>query len=234
MKTFIFRFGSIIKKLFLIAVILVICSIVIAMSQGSHPKFFGYQVLRVLTSSMQPAISENTCIIIKEVPEESLKEGDIITFVSENSEIYGYYNTHRIHEIREENGEKQYITKGDANDADDAEPVSFSQITGVYVGELPGGQVIGKIFVTLSDSKVYFLVVMLPLGLCLLSYLWQIIGFVTNRGDDDEEEVVADAEVGLDRKLGESDGNMEDEVSEDELEKTVEEIFNKQSHNINR
>lgn len=188
MKLFAKKIIQIIKKIVLALLILVICSIIIAMTQGYHPKFFGYQVLRVLTSSMQPTISENTCIITKEVPQNELKVGDIITFISEDAQIYGYYNTHRIYDIVEENGEVRYITKGDANPVPDDETVSYSQITGIFVGELPGGQLIGQLFVALSDNKVYFLVVMLPLGLCLISYVWQIIGFITHRDEDDEEE----------------------------------------------
>lgn len=106
------RIIEILKKIVLAVFIVVICLVIVSMAEGKHPKFFGYQVLRVLTSSMQPTISENTCIIIKEVEEEELQVGDIITFVSEDSEIYGYYNTHRIYDIVEENGVRNMSPRG--------------------------------------------------------------------------------------------------------------------------
>lgn len=194
MKRILKQIVNIIKNVFFIALVIVICFIIFGMTQGKHPKFFGYQFFRVLTSSMQPAISESTCIITKEVPQEELKVGDIITFISEDPDIYGYYNTHRIHEIVEENGETKYITKGDANPIPDEQAVSYSQITGVLVGEMPGGRLIGKFFELLSDNKVYFLVIMLPLAIILLSYVWQIIGYFTHRYDEDEDEEEEDIE----------------------------------------
>lgn len=194
MKKFLKQAWKIIKKVIFIALILLICSIIFGMAQGKHPKFFGYQFFRVLTSSMQPAISESTCIITKEVPQDELKVGDIITFISEDPDIYGYYNTHRIHEIVEEDGEIKYVTKGDANPMPDENVVAYSQVAGVLVREMPGGRLIGQLFIWLSDSKVYFLVVMLPLVLILLSYFWQIIGYITHRYDEDDEDDEDDEE----------------------------------------
>ncbi len=188
MKKLLKQIINILKKIFFIGLILIICFIILCMTQGKHPKFFGYQIFRVLTSSMQPAIDESTCIITKEVPQEELEVGDIITFISEDPDIYGFYNTHRIYEIIEEDGKIQYVTKGDANPIPDENLVSYSNIAGEMVCEMPGGRIIGQIFIALSDSKVYFLVVMLPLVLVLLSYFWQIIGFITHRYDEEDEE----------------------------------------------
>ena len=182
------KFLSILRDIAFVIFVLAICGMIFIMSTGKHFSIAGYQVLRVLTSSMEPAIAENTCIIIKEYPVEQLKVGDIITFTSDDPQIQGYYNTHRIHEIVEENGETLYITKGDAGSAIDAYPVHQDQVAGIFVRELPGGRTIGKFFVALSDNRIYFLVVMLPLTLCLLSYFWQIVGMVTGRYDDEDED----------------------------------------------
>lgn len=182
------KFLSILRDVGFVIFVIAICGMIFIMSTGKHFTIAGYQVLRVLTSSMEPAIAENTCIIIKEYPVEQLKVGDIITFTSDDPQIQGYYNTHRIHEIVEENGETLYITKGDATDAIDAYPVHQDQVAGILVRELPGGRMIGKAFVALSDNRIYFLVVMLPLTLSLLSYFWQIVGMVTGRYDDEDED----------------------------------------------
>lgn len=208
MKQLLKKIFNVIQKIASVALVLIICFIIFGMIQGNHPKFFGYQIFRVLTSSMQPAISENTCIITKEVPKENLKVGDIITFVSEDPDIYGFYNTHRIYEIVEENGETRYVTKGDANPVPDENLVAYSQVTGIFVGELPGGELIGKFFLLLSDNKIYFLVVMLPLTLCLLSYIWQLIGHFTNRYEEEDEETSGEDE--------ETSGEDEENSGEDE------------------
>lgn len=182
------RFFSILRDVAFIIFVLFICGMIFIMSTGKHFSIAGYQVLRVLTSSMEPAIAENTCIIIKEYPVDQLKVGDIITFTSDDPQIQGYYNTHRIHDIVEENGETLFVTKGDATSAVDAYPVHKDQVAGIFVKELPGGRTLGKCFLALSDNRVYFLVIMLPLTLCLISYFWQIVSVVTGRYDEKEDD----------------------------------------------
>lgn len=179
---------SVVKDIAFILVILFICLLIFSLSQGRHISFAGYRVLRVLTSSMEPTIPGNTCIIVKETEIGELEIGDIIIFVSEDPDIEGFYNTHRIHEIQEENGEKIFITKGDNNPGTDIYPVHEDQVEGIYVGELPGGQLIGRAFAALSDNRVYFLVIMLPLTICLLSYIWQMIRIFTGRDKEEADE----------------------------------------------
>ncbi len=196
----------VIRDIAFVLFILAVCGMIFLMSSGRHVSVAGYQVLRVLTSSMEPAIAENTCIIIKEYPAEQLKIGDIITFTSDDPQIQGYYNTHRIYDIVEDNGETLYITKGDASPGVDAYPVHPQQVAGIFVKELPGGRILGKCFLALSDNRVYFLVIMLPLTLCLLSYFWQIVGLVTGRYDDTEEE---------------EDAADEDEIAQQDCEERI-------------
>lgn len=218
------KFLSILRDVGFVIFVIAICGMIFIMSTGKHFTIAGYQVLRVLTSSMELAIAENTCIIIKEYPVEQLKVGDIITFTSDDPQIQGYYNTHRIHEIVEENGETLYITKGDATDAIDAYPVQQDQVAGILVRELPGGRMIGKAFVALSDNKIYFLVVILPLTLCLLSYFWQIVGMVTGRYDegdeDDEDEDSEEAHT----ETASSGNKSAAEMEEERIRRMVEEL----------
>ena len=204
-----------------VLLVLFICFIIYTMSQGKTVSVFGYQVLRVLTSSMEPAIVGNTCIITKKVSTEELKVGDIITFISEDPAIYGYYNTHRIHEIIEEDGERKFVTKGDNSFEIDLYPVSESKVVGIYVRELPGGRLIGKAFVALSDNKVYFAVIIIPLVLCLISYVWEIMGMFTGRYEEiEEEEADEEDDQGQDckeddqKKNGQADNKIDSESKE--------------------
>ncbi len=185
---------SFIKKAAFVAVVLFLCFLIYTMSQGKRVSVAGYQVLRVLTDSMEPTIAKNTCIIIKEVPIEEVQVGDIITFVSKEEKIQGFYNTHRVQEVVHENGQTYFITKGDKSEYVDEGRVSGEQFVGVYVRELPGGQLIGKAFLALADSRIYFIFIIFPLLLCLVSYAWQIFGIITGRervdeDEDDEEEI---------------------------------------------
>ena len=84
---------------------------------------FGYSCLKVITGSMDPEIKAGENIIIKKCKE--YKIGDIITYVTKDLEI----ETHRI--VSKE--EKLYYTKGDANNSQDYNPISISQIYGKVI-----------------------------------------------------------------------------------------------------
>ena len=172
-----------IKDFLFVLLVVVMCVVIVAISRGYHPKIAGYQLLRVLTYSMSPAIEENSLIIIKEVPQEEIQVGDIITFVSEDPDLMGFYNTHRVNSIQvdEETGEKSYITKGDKNTYIDGYPVSYDQVAGKYCYSVPFGQIIGQAIAALTDQRVYFVFIMLPLMICFLSYMWQIIMLLTTK-----------------------------------------------------
>ena len=68
-------------------IIVGLCVLIFAMSKGFHPSIAGYEVLRVITPSMEPELPLDTLILIKDVDKDDLKEGDIITIVQAQSEI---------------------------------------------------------------------------------------------------------------------------------------------------
>ena len=170
---------------------------------------------------MEPEIAHNECIIVEEVPVEEIQVGDIITFVSREAEIYGYFNTHRVYDmyVDPETGEKKFITKGDAYSTPDDLPVSYEDILGKYSDKLPGGLALGNIIHKLSDSKIYFIVIILPLLFCLLSYLYQLIRILIFGAEDEEEE---DEEDDI---LREDEASADEEMEETREEEDEEEDF---------
>lgn len=179
-----------ISEISILVIMIFLCVLVLFAGSGKMPYIFGYRVLQVLSGSMQPTISDETCIVIKKVNEDEIKTGDIITFVSESPDIYGYLNTHRVHDIiaDSESGEKLFITKGDAYEKPDDYPVSYNQIKGRYVGELPFGRVIFKGIRFLSDRDHYFLIVILPLSLCCVSYVKQLFEALTGKQKEEKDD----------------------------------------------
>lgn len=174
------KFLRYLKDILFVFIVLGMCVVIVAVSKGYHPKIAGYQLLRVLTYSMSPAIEENSLIIIREVPQEEIKVGDIITFVSDDPDLMGFYNTHRVNsiEVDENTGEMRYITKGDMNTYIDAYPVTYDKIAGKYCFSIPFGQIVGQAIAALADQRVYFVFIMLPLMVCFLSYVWQIFKLI--------------------------------------------------------
>lgn len=215
------RVGRIIANTIFICFIGMLCYMIFLIQKQGTFSLFGHRVLRVISSSMEPTIEENTCILIKDVEQSKLQIGDIITFRSEEPEIYGYYNTHRIYDMFKDSvtGEVLYITKGDFVEEPDTVPVHYDQILGRYDREFPYGKVIGKLLIKLSNSKVYFVVIILPLIICLLSYIKQIVYALVGRDNEETEMQKEDALVGHD--------NEETEIQEEEEEKNKVTIENK-------
>ena len=182
------KWKVILKETIFTVVVVALCVLIIAVGRGYHPSIFGYQVLRVVTASMVPALEENTLILIKKVPQEQIEVGDIITFISDDPALLGFYNTHRVYRIEEYPeavGGVRYITKGDNNDYPDAYPVYYDDIAGNLARILPLGNKIGGWIAKMADSKVYFFVVMLPLFICLIAYIWQIFHILVFEKDEE-------------------------------------------------
>lgn len=91
------------------------------------PDFFGYKSFVIVSGSMEPTIRKGDAIFVKEVPEEEIKENDIISFTQGETNV-----THRVIEMIEENGIRKYKTKGDNNNTEDKEKITYGQIEGKY------------------------------------------------------------------------------------------------------
>lgn len=91
------------------------------------PDFLGYKSFVIVSGSMEPTIMTGDAILVKEVSENEIKINDIISFSQEGTIV-----THRITEMIEENGVKKYKTKGDNNNAEDKEKITYEKIEGKY------------------------------------------------------------------------------------------------------
>lgn len=97
------------------------------------PKLLGYRIYGITTGSMEPELPKGSIVYVKTAEVEDIRPGDRITFVmgTDTEKV----TTHRVVEIDEEN--QQFITKGDANASEDAQPVKFSRLVGKVVLGVP-------------------------------------------------------------------------------------------------
>ena len=123
------------------------------------PDFLGLKSFVIVSESMEPTINPGDAIFIKEVPQNELKENDIISF--RDGDII---NTHRIVRINDNNGNITYTTKGDNNKNEDRVAVSYDKIEGKYEFKLSG---VG-ILVEIIKSKVTLVILLIIL--MLISY----------------------------------------------------------------
>ena len=91
------------------------------------PSFFGWKPFIVLSGSMETQIYAGDLVVVKEVDTNTLKKNDIIAFREDDIVI-----THRIVDIKNEEGQIRYITKGDNNNAQDSGFVTQEQVEGLY------------------------------------------------------------------------------------------------------
>lgn len=103
--------------------------VMICAAHGKAVKVFGKSVLRVVTGSMESSIHVGDYIIVENTDTDTLQEGDIISFYSEQSDIKGLLVTHRI---IGKNPDGSFVTKGDANPVADSVTVRPERIVGKY------------------------------------------------------------------------------------------------------
>nr|WP_253958086.1 signal peptidase I [Metabacillus halosaccharovorans] len=135
-----------------------------------EPSVFGYQLKTVLSGSMEPGIQTGSVIAVKSVNEDerkNLQKGDVITFIEEDRLV-----THRIVEVTQTDNRIQYMTKGDNNNAPDANPVLAENVEAVYNGfTIPH---LGY-FINFAQSPKGSILFMIIPGILLLGYsIWTI------------------------------------------------------------
>ena len=114
-----------------VTTVLVVLVVVLAVFlMGS--RLVGLQVYHIISPSMEPNYSVGDLIYVKAVDPDSVKVNDTITFVLNEDLVVA---THRVVAIDSEN--RQFTTKGDANQTEDAEPVHFNNLIGVPVFAIP-------------------------------------------------------------------------------------------------
>ncbi|MDD7614584.1 MAG: signal peptidase I [Clostridiaceae bacterium] len=135
---------------------------VLRASAGKAPSVFGFSVLQVTSGSMEPEIPVGGIVIVRRVKPDSLKVGDVISFYSNDVDISGKVNTHRIIEIKQsESGEKIFRTKGDANEYADTAAVFEIDLVGKMIMNL--GSVGGSVFDVLRNPTIILIFIVLPL-----------------------------------------------------------------------
>lgn len=128
---------------------------------------FGYKAFIVLSDSMSKTdFSAGDLVLAKEVDPSALKEGDIISYTSQNSENYGQIVTHKIRRLTTaENGEPGFVTYGTSTDTDDENIVTYPYVVGKYSGSIPK---IGSFFNFLKTVPGYIICILMPFMLLII------------------------------------------------------------------
>ena len=177
---------SIIKFIVYAFLVLLLITILVQKLSQNKKTIGGFMIFTVASGSMSGEYEIGDIIVTKTVPEEELKVGDNITYISRAN---GYDNitegmviTHKLISIDEERGVKKYTTQGIVNPIPDV-PITFDQIYGKVVYKTAILSYIGRII----NNKYVYYISFIVIGLIVSIELVSAI-FESKREDDDADE----------------------------------------------
>lgn len=151
-----------------VAVCIMIFTIVsVSTFDRADRSLFGYKAFIVLSDSMSKTdFSAGDLVLVKQVDPETLQEGDIISYTSQNKANYGKTVTHKIRKRTvDASGEPGFITYGTTTDTDDETVVTYPYILGKYQARLPK---IGTFFQFLKTTPGYIVCILVPFLLLIV------------------------------------------------------------------
>ena len=141
-----------------------IVNIIGAKMAGKVPSVCGYSIMHIVSGSMEDEIPQGSYVLIKRISPEKVKIDDVICFYSDDPAIYGLPNTHRVIKDPIRVGEGfEFVTKGDANPAEDHVTAKGDRLIGVYVDTIDTLTVISS-----AMSNNILLVVFIVLQLSII------------------------------------------------------------------
>lgn len=138
------------------------------------PRLNGWMPLAVLSGSMEPTIPTGSMVVVERVQGEAdvaaIRTGDVITFLPHPDDPT--LVTHRVmSQAARADGTTVFVTRGDANSADDPEPVTAPQVRGVLRYHVP---VAGRLSLLLDPEQKRTGVILAAGGLFLYAG-WQVV-----------------------------------------------------------
>ena len=198
--------------------------VMVCSARGKAVNIFGKSVLKVVTGSMEPSIHTNDYIVVEKTDTDDLREGDIISFYSDQNDIKDKLVVHRI---IGKNPDGSYITKGDANPVQDSEPVRQERIVGKYTHK-------SRFFIWVDSfmniKKLLLIIVVLPMTYIALYEVRTLMKIGKEAAESSREEADRKREAAVreaiereKRRLEEMGYDPEKEVKLSESRETDEE-----------
>ena len=154
---------------------------------------FGYKMYIVNTDSMAATdFDAGSLILVKEVDPSTLKEGDIITFMSQDTNSFGETITHKIRKITvDAEGNPGFVTYGTTTGIDDEIVVTYPYVLGKYEHHIPA---LGTFFNFLKTTTGYFVCIFTPFMLIILYEALKFFYLFRRYKQEQMEEMQAEKE----------------------------------------
>ena len=166
------RGGNILPALCSLMGTLLLLAVIFMLLPATVPRLLGFEVYNVVSGSMTPAIPQGSMVLVRPIEWYSVNPGDVIAFEREGTVV-----AHRVVAVQQTEG--NIITKGDANEQEDFNPVPFEELIGRVERHVP---VLGEVETQLStlQGKLYLLALVVS-GLLFRSLAGRI-RTIRNRG----------------------------------------------------
>jgi len=163
--------------------VLVVVAVIVPFAIAAAPQIAGADHSYVVVSgSMSPQIDAGDMVVIRAVPTDSIRVGDVITFTSAGVGR----TTHRVVEVVDRGNGHYFRTKGDANENPDPGLVDPSQVVGRVWFHVP---YVGYVILFANSKSGILALVVVPAVLLVVSELWTLFSAVRRTDDDDVESV---------------------------------------------
>ena len=152
----------------LLAVFMMIFTVISVTTFNRNDRdLFGYKMYIVNSDSMAATdFKAGALILVKEIDPSTLKEGDIITFMSQDPDSFGETVTHKIRRLTTDaEGNPAFVTYGTTTGVDDETVVTYPYILGQYQKQIPG---LGIFFNFLKTTPGYFVCIFTPFMLIII------------------------------------------------------------------
>ena len=154
---------------------------------------FGYKAFICRSDSMKATdFASGDLVFVKEVSPATIKEGDIISYRSEDPDTFGETFTHKVRSLTtNEEGQPCFITYGTTTGVDDKLPVKYTQFQGIYKFDIPK---LGTFFSFLKTTPGYFICIFLPFMLLILMQGLNTVKLFRKYKKEQMEEMTAERE----------------------------------------
>ena len=154
---------------------------------------FGYKAFICRSDSMKATdFAAGDLVFVKEVSPATIKEGDIISYRSEDPDTFGETFTHKVRSLTtNEEGQPCFITYGTTTGVDDELPVKYTQFQGIYKFDIPK---LGTFFSFLKTTPGYFICIFLPFMLLILMQGLNTVKVFRKYRKEQMEEMTAERE----------------------------------------
>ncbi len=142
--------GKLVPALCNILGTLILVAVIASFLPVTAPRLLGYEIYNVVSGSMEPEIPVGSIVYVKPTEPTEIQPEDVIAFQKNGDTV-----THRV--VRNLQMEGEFVTKGDANAAEDLDEVPYAALIGRVEAHYP---VLGNLMALYTSflGKLYVLI----------------------------------------------------------------------------